>query len=697
MPSSRAPSPSGGLTHANKAGERLLSDSSELQQLRASFERAAMFMRAGDPVTAESVCANALREHPNDGNILCLMGSAMLQQRRPSEAERVFRQVAAVYPQMARAHEGLGMSLLAQGKPGDALIALERAVRLDPDLASAQMALGNARAAAGLHEEADEAYLANFRLKPHREDLARAADLQRQGKLQEAEGIYRKVLTLDPQNVDALRLLATVASEMNQFADAEALLIRCVTIAPDFARAWSELSRAQLKTEQFEQAMASAKKALSLDPHSAAAFCDLGNTYSKIGNFEHACAQYRKGLELRPNHPGCLIGLGNALKTLGQQEDAIQAYRDAVIASPDFGEAAWSLANLKTFRFEDAELRQMEARLENPELPDEPRANFCFALGKAYEDREDYTHAFGYYEQGNSIRRMHESYDPVLTEVVNERIREVFSRQFIESKAGLGHDSNEPILIVGLPRSGSTLLEQILASHSMVEGTQELPELNRVVRSINQGRGDKLVYPEAVGALADEEFRRLGQAYLDRTQRYRLGAPRFTDKMPNNFPSIGFLHVILPNARVINARRHPLDSCLGCYKQLFAKGQPFTYDLVEIGEYYLQYQRMMEHWQAVLPGKVLDIDYEDMVREQEVQTRRLLEHCELPWEDQCLQFYQTQRAVNTASSEQVRQPIYSSSVHLWRRYEAQLEPLIEVLEPLLQKLPIEDQPDCMRA
>lgn len=674
-----------------------MSEGSELEQVRASFERAALFMRAGDPVTAESVCANALRDYPNDGNILCLMGSAMLQQRRPCEAESVFRQVTAIYPQMARAHEGLGMTLLAQNNPGEAVIALERAVRLDPELASAQMALGNARAAAGLHDEADEAYLANFRLKPHREDLARAAELQRQGKLQEAESIYRKVLTMDPQNVDALRMLATVASEMNQFADAEALLKRCIAIAPDFTRAWSELSRAQLKTEQFEQAMASAKKALSLDPQSAVAFCDLGNTYSKIGNYQHACDQYRKGLHLRPNHPGCLIGLGNALKTLGEQEQAIDAYRSAVLANPDFGEAAWSLANLKTFRFEDAELRQMEARLDNPALPDEPRANFCFALGKAYEDRENYVRAFDYYEQGNGIRRMHESYDPVLTEVVNERIQEVFSRAFIESKAGLGHESKEPIMIVGLPRSGSTLLEQILASHSMVEGTQELPELNRVVRSINQGRADKLVYPEAVRELAEDEFRRLGQSYLDRTQRYRLGAPYFTDKMPNNFPSIGFLHLILPNARVIDARRHPLDSCLGCYKQLFAKGQPFTYDLVEIGEYYLQYRRMMDHWRTVLPGKVLDVHYEDMVREQQAQTRRLLEHCELPWEDQCLQFYRTQRAVNTASSEQVRQPIYSSSVHLWRRYEAQLEPLIDVLEPVLKKLPAEDQPAIMRA
>jgi tetratricopeptide (TPR) repeat protein len=371
------------------------------------------------------------------------------------------------------------------------------------------------------------------------------------------------------------------------------------------------------------------------------------------------------------------------LKTIGRQAEAIDSYRRATRLRPANSEAWWSLSNLKTFRFEDAEVETMRRQLSAEKLTEEARAQFSFALAKAHEDRGAYTRAFELYAEGNRLRRKLEHYDPVQTEVINERIRTVFHDAFLARHAGQGHPDPAPIFIVGLPRSGSTLIEQILASHSQVDATHELPEAGRLVQRINRERADGIAYPEAARDLAGDQWAALGRAYIDETRKYRHGAPRFTDKMPNNFASIGLLALALPNARFINAHRHPLDTCLSCYRQLFARGQPFTYDLTELGEYYLQYGKMMAHWHEALPGRILDVQYEDMVAGQDSQTRRLLAFCGLPFEDACLRYHETERAIRTASSEQVRQPIYDSSVNFWRNYERELAPLIEILRPVL--------------
>jgi hypothetical protein len=348
----------------------------------------------------------------------------------------------------------------------------------------------------------------------------------------------------------------------------------------------------------------------------------------------------------------------------------------------------------------------MHRMVDEKHLPDEPRVNFFLSLGKHYENEASYDTAFEFFRRGNDLRRGNEIYDPVQTQVIHDRIINVFTKEFFEAHEGFGDPDPSPILVVGLPRSGSTLIEQILASHSMVEGTMELPDLSRTIGELNKRAGSagkhkggserRIEYPEALLALDPEQAAALGKGYLEGTLRYRSGKPRFIDKMPNNFPSIGFLQTILPNARVINARRHPLDSCLGSYKQLFFKGQSFTYDQFELGDYYLQYQRIMDHWHEVLPGKVLDVHYEHMVADQEAQTRRILDYLGLPFEEQCLRFYETERAVNTASSEQVRQPIYTKAVHFWRNYEHHLGELIETLEPLLLQLPPEERPRSLQ-
>ena len=348
--------------------------------------------------------------------------------------------------------------------------------------------------------------------------------------------------------------------------------------------------------------------------------------------------------------------------------------------------------NLKTFKFEPEEVKVMRKMVEDENLADEPRINFFLSLGKHFEHEKNYDLAFEHYRRGNDLRREHEIYDPVQTQVVHDRVIEVFSREFLAEREGWGDPDPAPILIVGLPRSGSTLIEQILASHSMVEGTMELPDLSRLTAELSKRSPGRTEYPEAVTDLDQDNVQAMGEAYLKTTMRYRTGKAYFIDKMPNNFALVGFLHLILPNAKVIDARRHPLDSCLGSYKQLFFKGQSFTYEQFELGHYYLQYRRIMDHWNAVLPGKVLDLHYEQMVLDQENQTRRLLEYCGLPWEDQCLRFYETERAINTASSEQVRQPIYTGALNFWRNYESHLGELIETLEPLLKDLPEKDQP-----
>ncbi|MEL7449720.1 MAG: sulfotransferase, partial [Pseudomonadota bacterium] len=339
------------------------------------------------------------------------------------------------------------------------------------------------------------------------------------------------------------------------------------------------------------------------------------------------------------------------------------------------------------FRFTDDDRRAMHAAIaRHEELTSQSLVNFLFALAKASEDAGDFDEAWAHYERGNRTQRMLEHYDPVQTETVNDDIIEVFSEEFLQRDAGEGCQDDAPIFVVGLPRSGSTLIEQILASHSQVEGTAELPYLGRVATSLNRNRADGVRYPQAVLELRGQHFRALGEDYLQRAQVHRIeGKPRFIDKMPNNFPTVGLIHKILPNAKIIDARRYPLDSTFSCYRQLFAKGQTFVYDLSDIGEYFLEYQRMMDHWHAVLPGRVLTVQYEDMVSDPETQIARLLEYCGLPWEDACLSFHSTQRAVRTASSEQVRQPIYTSSVHYWRNYEKYLGELIEVLAPVLPR------------
>ncbi|MBI1732744.1 MAG: sulfotransferase [Gammaproteobacteria bacterium] len=651
---------------------------------KAPFDEVIALVGAGDTERAEALCSEAVQRDGRDVNMLALHGAVLLKMRRMTDAEQALRRAIALAPSFAKPREDLGQLLLRTGRTQEAATELRHAVRLEPALDQAWFNLGKALAALGHGREADAAFERSFELVPERKALAYASKAHHEGKLDEAERAYRDVLRRNPGNVDALRLLAGIALQARRQDEAERLLRKALALAPDFVAAHVDLAQLLKEQDRIEEAIESLRAALGIEPDNARTHFLLGGTLAPAALTHEAIESYRRALALNPNHAGAWLGLGHTLKTVGNVDEAIHAYHESARLRPNNGEIYWSLANLKTYRFSDAEVAAMEEKIAAGKLSMLSEVNMLFALGKACEDRADYERAWDRYARGNARRREDEWYDPVQTQVLHDSIVDTFDRALLDSHAGGGDPDPAPIFIVGLPRSGSTLLEQILASHSQVEGTAELPYIGRVVNSLHLNRADGVNYPAAVRELGDSNLRDLGREYLRLSLLHRCrGAPRFIDKMPNNFPHIGFIHLILPNARIVDARRHPLDACVSCFRQLFARGQPFTYDLVDIGEYYLQYRKLMDHWHNVLPGKVLTVQYEELVGDFENQVRRLLDYCGLPFEDNCLRFHETERPVRTPSSEQVRRPVNTEAIGRWRHYEKHLDALKEVLQPLL--------------
>ena len=665
---------------------------------RRAFDRAVRLMQANDFASAAAMLKAALQHAPNDPNLLRLLGVSLTKQNHNAEAEKTLTRVIRLVPNFALAHENLADALMQQGRLDEAARALKTAIRHNPAADAANRKLLEVLAMSGRGGEADEAFRQSLESDPDRAAIVEAMELNRGGETAKSERILRGLLRRNPEHLDALRLMGVHCARKELYNDAEAFFRRAVDLAPDFWLAWINLGAALNEQQKFDQADTAFKRALALQPRSVFTLEKLGANSLFDGRHEDAIDWLDAALEQDPAHFPSLLCLGHVLKTVGRQKEAIDAYRRCAAAKPDFGEAYWSLANLKTFRFSGPEVREMEKQLEAVSATAEGEDSeiaFSFALAKAFEDRRNYGKAFEYYFRGNARKRPKLNYDPIEFQRTNDRIIDVFTQEFFEARAGQGCEDDSPILIVGLPRSGSTLLEQILASHSQVEGTAELHYLLRLATETGQTRSDGIRYPECMLEMKPHHFRDLGREYLDNTQRHRSGARYFTDKMPNNFTGIGFLHAILPNAKVIDARRHPLDSCLGSYKQLFARGQIFTYDLYDLAHCYIQYMRMIDHWNEVLPGKVLTVHYEDVVADLETQAKRIAEHCGLPWEEQMLRYHETERAVKTASSEQVRQPIYSGSLNLWRRYEDDLAELIDYLQPVLANLPEAQRPKSL--
>ena len=443
----------------------------------------------------------------------------------------------------------------------------------------------------------------------------------------------------------------------------------------------------QLKDlERYGEARAVLEELISAQPNNPKAHFRLATLLGSGTMTEESAEAYRRCLELAPEHPGALLGLGHTLKTLGRQEESISAYLRCIEVHPKNGEVYYSLANLKTYRFSDAQIIAMKRRLTGGDVQAVEEVNLLFALARAYEQRGDYSTAWRYYESGNSRQRRLINYDWQQTKTINDSLVAFYNHAFFEKTAAYGNPDPAPIFILGMPRSGSTLVEQIIASHSQVEGTGELPYIARLISSLGRNHAGDSKHPAVLSELEANQFAALGRRYLQMADRHRPEAgPCFIDKMPNNFSRIGFIHAILPNAKIIDVRRNPMDACVGNLRQLYAKGQPFCYDQRDVGEYYLQYQRMMDHWDEVLPGQVLHVQYENIVENLELQARRILAHLELPWEDDCLNYHQTNRAVRSASSSQVRQAIYSSGIGFWKNYQPKLKELQRVLQPIIYR------------
>ncbi|MBS0374000.1 MAG: sulfotransferase [Proteobacteria bacterium] len=656
----------------------------ELESIRA-LVRERRFAEAVEAARAYESRTPASRE------ALYLMALAQRNLQQVDDALATLARLEREHPGYGRLHQELGHCHVARRDAPRAIAAYRRALEINPVMPATWGMLetlyrmsGDAASAAGAAREA-----AALRSLPP--EIVTASALFVDGDLAAAERLTRAFLLAHGDHIEAMRLLARIGARLEIYDDAELLLRAVLDKVPDYHAARHDLACVLLDRHKYVAARAELDRLLATDPGRRDYRTLYATAVVGLGEHERAIELFRGLLDGTPERSAARaelhLSIAHSYKTIGQRQPAIDAYRAAAAARPDFGDAYWSLANLKTYRFPDSELETLAAAESAPTTALVDRYNLCFALGKAYEDHGEYERSWRYYERGNALKRAESRYRPELIERNTAMQKAVCTAEFFAARRGAGADSRAPILIVGLPRSGSTLLEQILASHSEVEGTLELPDIPRIVIDL-QGREpdlEQLRYPGVLADLPIEEFARLGRKYLEDTQIYRTGKPRFIDKMPNNFRHLGLVHLMLPNAKVIDARREPMACCFGNLKQLFARGQEFTYSVDDIARYYRTYLELMAHWDAVLPGRVLRVHHEDVVEDLEGSVRRLLEFCELPFEPACLEFHRTERSVRTASSEQVRQPIYREGLEQWRHFEPWLGELRRALGDALER------------
>ena len=666
-----------GSTHNEPApGSPTIED--EVEALRARI-KAHRFVEAVD------AGRRLIEAVPENRDALYLLALAQRQANRPLDALATLERLERWHPRFGRLYQERGHCYTALKDAPRAIEAFRLAVQVNGTLSASWSML------AGLYRMIGDAAAAAFcaeqvaKLDALPAEVVAATHLYCDGELVAAEKRIRAFLLRNGDHIEAMRLLARIGADLNVHDDAEILLAAVLERAPEHAAARQEYASVLIARHRYPQARTELERLLAMDPGNRVYRTLYAGVVAGLGDQADAIRRYREllaeapaaGAEAAELH----LSAGHALKTLGRRAEGIDEYRAAYLARPDFGDAYWSLANLKTYRFTDAELERMSAAEAAPTTGIADRYHLCFALGKGHEDRGDFALSWRYYERGNALKRAESRYRPEVIERNTANQQSVCTREFFRARAGYGARSAEPIFIVGLPRSGSTLIEQILASHSEVEGTQELAIIPEFVHEL-QGREpdlDSPRYPAALAKLPAEAFARLAQRYLDETRVYRSGKPRFIDKMPNNFRHVGLLHLLFPNSAIVDARREPMACCFSNYKQLFARGQEFAYSIDDIARYYRTYLELMAHWDAVLPGRVLRVHHQDVVDDLERGVRRLLDHCGLAYEPACVEFHRTERSVRTASSEQVRQPIFRDGLDHWRRFEPWLGPLRDAL------------------
>jgi tetratricopeptide (TPR) repeat protein len=651
--------------------------------LNAAVARASAAL-ANDPAAAQRDAEAVLQLAPQDPRARLILASARRRRGDAAGAVGILGPLAAAFPRAAHTQYELGAALLALGDSARAEAALRQALALKPDLAEAWRALGDLLFAQGDNPGAEAAYAAHDRAGIRDPLLASAGDALYSGRLAEAEQRLREIILANPRHVGAVRLMAEVFRRLERLAPAEVLLIQALAMEPGHAGTRLALADCLYRQQRPAEALTEVETLLQDEP-TAIVYLNLrAACLSGLGRFDEAIAAYDELLKTLPGQSRLWVNQGHALRMVGRRADAVAAYRKAIALSPSLGEAYWSLADLKAEPLSAADEAAIAAQLKRADLTFDDRVNLHFALGKALEDRgEDDAAAFAHYAEGAKLHPRTEGYDPDEDSRLMSRAKRVFTAPFFAARADWGCPARDPIFILGMPRSGSTLVEQILASHSSVEGTMELPDIGHLASRL--GGDGRLDYPEGVDRLDARSAARLGEAYLERTRvQRRTGRPFFIDKMPNNFRHVGFIHLILPRARIIDIRRHPMAAGFSGFKQHFAQGHAYSYDLGELGRYYRDYVDLMTHYDTVLPGRVHRVIYEDLVDDTEAQVRALLAYCGLPFEDACLRFHQTNRAVRTVSSEQVRRPIFREGLDHWRRFQPWLGPLENALGPALK-------------
>ena len=642
---------------------------------------------ATDPVQARRLAQALLDRAPGEPRATLIVASAQRRLGEVVAAHALLAPLAARFPRAALTHYELGLTLAALGQHAQAIEALRHALELKPDHADGWRALGELLFRCGDESAALAAFARHERASISNPALFEAADALLAGRLEEAEGSLRARLVSAPADLEALRLLASTVARQGRDVEAESLFELYLQHRPNDDGARFDFAQVLFRRTKGAAACAQVEPLFDRSPHHPAYRNLLAACLAQIGAWDRALALYEALLAEYGQQPRIWLNYGHALRTLGRASAAADAYRRAIALRPVFGEPYWSLANLKTHAFSPADESDMARALQSAANPDD-ELHLHFALGKALEDRSEYPQSFQHYAAGAAIRRSQVTYD---ADAVTRRVntyKQVFNRRLF-ANAPAACDSSAPVFVVGLPRSGSTLVEQILASHPEVEGTLELPDIGHLVEELTRQASEQAVsgsYPQMLEHLSSTDLRLLGEAYLERTRIHRKrGAARFIDKMPNNFTHVGFIHLILPRARIIDVRRHPLGACFSAFKQHFAQGQTFSYDLADLGHYYRDYVELMRHFDAVLPGQVHRVIYEDLVVNPEDEIRRLLKFCDLPFERACLKFYETDRPVRTVSSEQVRRPLYRDALERWRHYEPRLGPLQAALGATLER------------
>lgn len=635
---------------------------------------------------AERLISDLKSQHPDDPNVQYVQCLLLRLQGRLQEARDELENLTTCAQGHARAYQELATVSLALNAPESAYRAAETAVAIDASLINCWQYL------VALREKFDPSNVESARqqlgfLQGLPKELHTVISYLESDRLKDAERLVKFFLRSNKTHPEGMRLLAEVLTRKNILDEAQFVMETLVELQPQMVPAQLQLFHVLMRRQRFHAAFEIADKLRCEFPsdeneikraYTASAFA--------IGHIDEAKSLYEELAHLHPNDHIIPISQGHIFNATGERDKAVEAFKRCIALKPTHGNSYWSLANTKSYQFTDPEVRDMQALESADDIGDIDRIQICFALGKALEDRHDFVESFAYYERGNALKLPTTFYDPAqLRKRVEAQIK-VCTREFFKERANAGSNAADPIFIVGLPRAGSTLLEQILASHSMIDGTMELHnilDLAKRLRGRDEDRDEMPRYPRIMGDLDLDLFQQFGDQFIEQTRVYRGGAPYFIDKMPNNFFHVGLIKLILPNAKVIDARRHPMACCFSGFKQLFGEGQEFSYGLSQIGEYYREYVRLMAHWDEVLPDFVLRVKHEDVVSDIESQVHRILGFCGLEFEPACLEFHKTKRAVRTPSAEQVRQPIYTSGLDQWRNFEEYLDPLKHALGPEL--------------